>query len=74
MWEEEKHWCEKERNIDVGEKHWSLASHTLPAGDLARNPGMYPAWLAIEPETFQFAGWHAIHWATPARAEVSFKN
>ena len=25
-------------------------------------------WLEIEPATFGFAGWHLIHWATPARA------
>ena len=25
-------------------------------------------WLQIEPVTFCFAGWHSVHWATPARA------
>ena len=24
-------------------------------------------WLGIEPAAFRFAGWHSIHWATPAR-------
>ena len=28
----------RERNTDVPEMHWSVASHTLPPGDLARNP------------------------------------
>ena len=28
-----------------GEKHQCvIASHTLPAGDLAHNPGMFPDW------------------------------
>ena len=25
-----------------------------------------------EPATLQFAGWHSIHWATPARARIFF--
>ena len=33
---------ERDRNIDVGELHRSVASHTLPVGDLAHNPGMCP--------------------------------
>ena len=31
---------EKERNIDVQEKHQLVASRTPPARDLAYNPGM----------------------------------
>ena len=34
-------------------------------------PGLQPRhvpWLRIEPVTLWFAGWHSIHWATPARA------
>ena len=41
-------------------------SHTPKLG-----PGLQPRhvpWLGIEPATLWFAGWHAIHWATPARA------
>ena len=34
--------------------------------DLSRNPSMHPR-LAIAPVTLWFAGWHSIHWATPAR-------
>ena len=30
------------------------------------------SWLGIEPATFWFAGWHSIHWATPARAHFHF--
>ena len=33
---------EKERNIDVWEKHWLVASHVPPTGDLAHNSGMCP--------------------------------
>ena len=35
---------EKERNIDVKEKHSSVASHTHPDRDQAQNPGMCPDW------------------------------
>ena len=34
----------RERNIHVREQHQSLASHTLPTGDLARSPGVSPDW------------------------------
>ena len=30
-------------------------------------------WAGIEPATPWFTGWHSIHWATPARANLSFK-
>ena len=33
---------ERERNINVWEKHQSVASHTPPFGDLARNPAVCP--------------------------------
>ena len=32
---------ERERNIDVWEKHILVVSHTPPVGDLAHNPGRY---------------------------------
>ena len=38
-------------------------------------PGLQPRhvlWLGIEPITFQFAGWHSVHWATAARARRWF--
>ena len=35
---------ERERNIDVQEKHQSIASCTPPTGDLAHNPGMCSDW------------------------------
>ena len=35
---------ETERNIDVWEIHELVASCMPLAGDLARNPGMYPDW------------------------------
>ena len=35
---------ERERNINVREKHQSVASCMPPTRDLARNPGMCPDW------------------------------
>ena len=35
---------ERERNIDMREKHPSVASRVPPNGDLAPNPGMCPNW------------------------------
>ena len=35
---------ERERNIDVWEKHQSVASCIPPTGDRAHNPGMCPDW------------------------------
>ena len=35
---------EKERNIDVWEMYWLVASRLPPTGDLALNPGMCPDW------------------------------
>ena len=35
---------ERERNIDMQEKHQLLASHTPQIRDLALNPGMCPDW------------------------------
>ena len=64
--EGEKHWLMCERYIG------SVASPIPPTGDLALNSGMYVPWLGIEPVIFGFAGWHSIHWATLARALISF--
>ena len=33
---------ERERNINVQEKHWSVASHIPTTGSPSHNPGMYP--------------------------------
>ena len=41
-----------------------------------RVPGLqsrHVPWLGIEPVTPWFAGQRSIHWATPARAEMTFK-
>ena len=48
---------EREReNIDVREKHRSVASHTRP--DWGSNPQpRHVPWSGIEPVTFQFTGW-----------------
>ena len=47
-----------------GEKRQCVvASHTPPTGLKAR----HGPWPGIKQETLWFAGWHPIHWATPAR-------
>ena len=52
------------------EKHQCVvASCTPPTGDLAHNPGMSPR-LGIEPATLWFTGWHSVHWATAAKANI----
>ena len=54
----------EERNINV----WLLLMHPH------WGPGLQPRhvpWLGIEPMTLWFAGWHSIHWATPARLFVN---
>ena len=40
---------DREGNINVREKHLSVASHTLPNGVLAHNPGMCPDQESNEP-------------------------
>ena len=35
---------DRERNIDVREEHWPVASCTLPNWDQTQNPGMGPDW------------------------------
>ena len=53
-----------------GEKHpCVVTSCAVPAGDLTHNPGMCPR-MGIKLATLWFAGWHSIHWATPARATL----
>ena len=40
-------------------------------------PGLQPRpmpWRGMEPATPCFAGWHSIHWATPAKAVYTFFN
>ena len=57
----------EKRNINV----WLLLAHPL----LGTRPGPQPRpvpWLRIETATLWFAGRHSIHWATPARADLSF--
>ena len=45
----------RERNIDVREKHRSVAFRMCPSWDQTHNPGMCPD-RGIEPVTFYFAG------------------
>ena len=57
---------ERERNIDVREKHQLVASICTPTGD--RSPNLDMPWPGIELVTFWFAGDAPANWATPARA------
>ena len=61
---------ERERSINVQEILGSVASHTPPTGDLSCNPGFALTWNQMT--TFQFAGQHSMHTATPARADYFF--
>ena len=61
---------ERERNIDVREKHLSVASHTRLDQARACNQPRNVHWLRIEPATFQFARWHPTNWDTLDRAPV----
>ena len=45
---------ERERNFNVREKHWSIASHTHPNQGPTHNPDMYPEW---ESNWWHFALW-----------------
>ena len=60
---------ERERNSNVPEIHGCLSY--APNYRPGPQPRHVP-WLGIEPVTFQFAGQHSIHWATPARARTFF--
>ena len=53
---------EREKNIDVREKHWLSASHTIP------DPGWYAPRLGIEPATFRLQDNAPTNWATLSRA------
>ena len=45
---------ERERNIDIGEKHGLFASCTPPTRDLALNPGICPDQESnLQPSSFQ---------------------
>ena len=54
---------ERERNIDVQERHWSVAIDQLPLvhPQMGTWPSTQVPWLGIEPMTFQFTSWHSIH-------------
>ena len=54
----------RERNISVQDKLIGCLSHAPNRG-----PGLQPRhvpWLGIKLATFWLAGWHSVHWATPA--------
>ena len=58
---------ERERNINV----WLPLTCPLQGTRPATQPRHVP-WLGIEPSTLWFAGWHSIHWATPARTNFLY--
>ena len=62
---------ERERNIDMLERHQSVAFPVPPVWGPAPRPRHVP-WLGIKPVTFRFTGQRSIHWATPARAPLGF--
>ena len=66
---------EGERKEKEGERNnvWLPLTCPLPT------PGTRPsaqacAWLGIKPVNLWFAGPHSIHWATPARVKLDFKD
>ena len=62
---------ERERNIDVREKHWLIASPTHPYWGPNPQPRCVP-WQGMEPVTFCFMAWCSTNWDTLVRAYVSF--
>ena len=61
----------RERNIDVKEKHQSVASCMHPDWDQTRNLDMCPD-RESKPQPFGLGNDAPTNWATPARAAVSF--
>ena len=56
---------ERERNIDVLEKHWLVASHASQTRDLTCNPDMCPDW---ELNQWPFALWYDAQPIEPHRS------
>ena len=65
----EKEW---ERNINVWEIHWSVASHTTPTGDLAHNRDMCPDWESNWLPFSSQAGTQSTEPHQPGQNEVIF--
>ena len=61
----------RRRETLMCEKHQLVASRVPPKGNLAPC-ARHVLWQGIEPVTSWFTGWCSFHWATPARAELSF--
>ena len=59
----------RERNISALEKHQLGASPTPPNWGPGPQPRHMPQ-RGIELATFQLAGWHPVHWATPAKTRA----
>ena len=60
---------ERERNINVRERHWAVDSWMHPKWGPVLQPRHVP-WPGIKLMTFHFVGWHPINWSTPVRASL----
>ena len=64
---------ERERSINVWEKHQCVvASHMPPTGDMTWPATQVCALTGNPTGNPWFAGRHSIHWATQARAQITF--
>ena len=59
----------REGNMDVREKHWSVAFHTRPDRGLNLQP-IYVLWRGNRPTAFQFMGWCSNRLSRLARANL----
>ena len=64
---------DRERNISVGETHGSVASHTLPTGELAHNPGMCPNWESNWRPFISQASTHSTESPQPGPKPLSYE-
>ena len=65
---------ERERNIDLREKHQSVASRRPPAGDLAHNPGMCPDWESNQRPFSSQAGTQSTEPQQPGLTQLFLKS
>ena len=63
---------ERERNIDVREKHWSVASHMGPNRGLNPQLSVAQTWLGIKPATFWCTRWRSNQLSHLAKAVFFF--
>ena len=61
---------ERERNINVREKHWLVAFSVCPDWGMNPKPRHVP-WLEIKPKIFWLAEQHPTNWTTPAMTPLA---